>query len=59
MAKKKGSRRILAMECSETGHRTYTTTKNFQNTEERLEMRKFNPLLKRHTLYRESKKKLH
>lgn len=59
MAKKKGARRILAMECTETGHRTYTTTKNFQNTEDRLELRKFNPLLKRHSVYRESKKKLH
>jgi len=59
MAKKKGTRRIVALECSESGHRTYTTTKNFQNTEERLELRKFNPMLKKHTLYRESKKKLH
>jgi len=59
MAKKKGVRRVVALECSETGHRTYTTSKNFQNTEERLELRKFNPLVKKHTLYRESKKKLH
>ncbi|MEX0748631.1 MAG: 50S ribosomal protein L33 [Candidatus Saccharimonadales bacterium] len=59
MAKKKGARRIIAMECIESGHRSYTTTKNFQNTEDRLELRKFNPMLRRHTIYRESKKKLH
>ncbi|MEX0668190.1 MAG: 50S ribosomal protein L33 [Candidatus Saccharimonadales bacterium] len=59
MAKKQGARRIVAMECTETKHRTYTTTKNFRNTEERLELRKFNPLLRKHTIYRESRKKLH
>ncbi len=59
MAQKKGARQVIALECTETGHRTYTTTKNVQNTQERLELRKFNPLLKRHTLYRESRKKLH
>ncbi len=59
MAKKQGARRIVAMECTETGHRTYTTTKNVRNTEERLELKKFNPLLKRRSIYRESKKKLH
>lgn len=59
MAQKRGARRLIALECTETGHRTYTTSKNFQNTQERLELRKFNPLLKRHTRYRESRKKLH
>lgn len=59
MAKKKGARRVIALECVETGQRTYTTAKNFQNSEERLELRKYNPSLRKHTIYRESKKKLH
>ena len=59
MAKKKGARRTVALVCEETGHRTYTTTKNFTNTGDALQLKKYNPLVKHHTLYKESKKKLH
>ncbi len=58
MAKKKGARIIVTLECTEARKEgktpsRYTTTKNRQNTPERLELRKYNPYLKRHTLHRE------
>jgi len=34
---------------------TYWTTKNKKNTPERLEIRKYDPRLKRHALFRESR----
>lgn len=55
MAKKKGVRRIITLECEETGHRTYTTQKNTRNTPDRLELQKFNPMVRKHTLYKEVK----
>lgn len=58
MAKKKGARIIVTLECTEARKEgktpsRYTTTKNRQNTPDRLELRKYNPHLKRHTLHRE------
>ena len=37
-----------------TGH-FYTTTKNKKNTPERLEVKKFNPILKKMTVHKEIK----
>ena len=45
---------ILA--CTETKLRHNTKTKNKKTHPERLEMMKYNPVLKRHTLYKETKK---
>ncbi len=58
MAKKKGARIIITLECTEARKEgktpsRYTTTKNRLNTPERLELRKYNPYLKRHTIHRE------
>jgi len=53
MAKKKGNRILIGMECTETGMRTYVTQKNKTNTTEKLQLKKYNPKLKRHTLYKE------
>jgi large subunit ribosomal protein L33 len=59
MAKKKG-RLIVTLECTEaraagaTPSR-YTTTKNKTKTPGRLEKKKYNPNLKKHTLHRETK----
>ena len=62
MAKKaKGNRVQVILECTEQkesgvpGMSRYITTKNRKNTPERLEMRKYNPYLKRVTLHREIK----
>jgi len=40
----------------ETGKRTYVTQKNRMNTEKKLELKKYNPVLKKHTLHREVQK---
>ena len=45
----------VILECTETKLRDYTTTKN-KTHPERLEMMKYNPVLKKHTLYKETKK---
>ena len=62
MAKKsKGNRIQVILESTEQkesgvpGMSRYITTKNRKNTTERLELRKYNPYLKRVTLHREIK----
>ncbi len=56
MAKKKGNRILIGLECTETGRRTYVTQKNRMNTDGKLELKKYNPVLKKHTLHREVQK---
>ena len=63
MAKKKGiGRMVVTLECTEQkdsgvpGMSRYTTQKNKKNTPKRMELMKYNPYLKRHTLHRELKK---
>ena len=58
MAKKKGSRIKITLECTEARSEgkppsRYITTKNRNNTSSRLELKKYNPFLRRHTLHRE------
>ena len=60
MAKKaKGNRVQVILECTEQkesgvpGMSRYITTKNRKNTPERLEMRKYNPFLKKVTVHKE------
>jgi len=61
MAKKKGNRVQVILECTEhknsglPGISRYITTKNKKNTPDRLELRKYNPILKRYTIHREIK----
>lgn len=58
---KKGNRVQVILECTEhkesglPGMSRYITTKNKKNTTERLELRKFNPVLKRKTSHKEIK----
>ena len=57
----KGNRVQVILECTEQkesgvpGMSRYITTKNRKNTPERLELKKYNPYLKRVTLHREIK----
>lgn len=44
---------ILA--CTECGDRNYTTTKNKKLHPERMEVRKYCPRLRKHTIHRETK----
>lgn len=55
MAKKSEAREIIRVVCTEDGINYYTTTKNKRNTTERLEIKKYNPRLRKHTLHREKK----
>ena len=62
MAKKaKGNRVQVVLECTEMkdsgmpGTSRYVTTKNRKNTPERLELKKYNPILKKMTLHKEIK----
>ena len=58
---KKGNRVQVILECTEQktsgvpGVSRYITTKNKKNTTERLELKKYNPFLKKVTLHKEIK----
>jgi len=58
---KKGNRVQVILECTEQkesgvpGMSRYITTKNKKNTTERLELKKFNPNLRKVTLHKEIK----
>ena len=49
------ARETIILECTETKDRNYTTTKNKKKTRGRLELTKYCPRLRRHTLHRETK----
>jgi len=52
----KGNRVQVILECTEKpGSSRYVTTKNRRNTPERLELRKYNPVLRKHTIHKEIK----
>ena len=55
MAKKSGREHIL-LQCTETGMINYSTMKNKKKHPERLELKKYSPSLRKHTLHREVKK---
>lgn len=56
MARKKGEKReIIRLVCTEDEKHYVVTSKNKINTPDRLELKKFNPNLKRVTLHREKK----
>ena len=54
MAKGTGARVTMVMESTESGFR-YHTTKNKRTHPARLELRKYDPVLRRHVLFKESK----
>jgi large subunit ribosomal protein L33 len=51
---KKGNRVVVKLMSTESGH-MYITSKNRRNDTQRLELRKYDPLLRKHVVYRESK----
>lgn len=59
--KKKEARQTIHLECTEQrgsgvpGMSRYVTQKNKKNTPKRLELKKYNPYLRRYTLHREIK----
>ncbi|PID29193.1 50S ribosomal protein L33 [Candidatus Saccharibacteria bacterium] len=59
MAKKTNTKRkIVALVSNLTGHRTYVTRKNTQNTPDKLKLRKYDPVARKHADYEETKKSL-
>lgn len=58
MPKKTGKRKILGLVSEDSGNRTYYTTKNTMNTPDKLTLRKYDPILKRHVVFTETKKNL-
>lgn len=58
---KKGNRIQVILECTEhknsgqPGMSRYITTKNRKNTTERIELKKYNPILKKVTVHKEIK----
>ncbi|GHM99241.1 50S ribosomal protein L33 [Cytophagales bacterium WSM2-2] len=58
---KKGNRIQVILECTEhknsgmPGMSRYITTKNRKNTTERIELKKYNSVLKKYTLHKEIK----
>jgi large subunit ribosomal protein L33 len=54
MAKRQGSRILVKMKSTESSH-YYHTEKNRQNTPDRLELKKFDPSLRKHVTYREDR----
>ncbi len=61
MAKKKGDRVQVILECTEhktsgmPGTSRYVTTKNRKVTTGRMELKKYNPILRKHTVHKEIK----
>lgn len=51
---KKGNRVVVKMKSTES-HHMYLTEKNKKNTSARLELKKYDPVLRRHVVYREMK----
>ena len=61
MAAKKGNRVQVILECTEhkttglPGNSRYITVKNKKNSQERIELKKYNPIMKRYTVHKEIK----
>jgi len=48
-------RELCILACTECKRRNYTTTKNKRNSSGRLELKKYCPFEKKHTVHRETK----
>lgn len=55
---KSTKRKNVGMVSDLTGHRTYVTRKNAQNTPDKLVLKKYDPIAKKHATYTETKKNL-
>ncbi len=51
---KKGNRLVIKMRSTESGH-IYITYKNRRNDPQRLELKKYDPFVRRHVIYKEAK----
>jgi large subunit ribosomal protein L33 len=51
---KKGNRTLIKLRSTESGH-MYITFKNKRNDTQRLELKKYDPIVRKHVVYRETK----
>ena len=51
---KKGPRQLVKMRSTES-HHLYLTSKNRRNNDKRLELKKYDPVLRKHVVYRETR----
>lgn len=58
MPKKNTKRKLVGLVSSLSNHRTYYTPKNAQNTPEKIELKKYDPIARKHAVYTETKKSL-
>lgn len=57
-SKSKSKRKLFGLVSKESGARTYYTKKNTMNTPEKLTLRKYDPKLRKHVTFTETKKNL-
>ena len=57
MAKAQKPRGYVWLQCTETGDLNYRVQKRIKGNPYKLELKKYSPRLKKHTLHKESKKK--
>jgi large subunit ribosomal protein L33 len=51
---KKGNRQIIKMKSTQSPH-MYSTYKNKKNDPERIELKKYDPVVRKHVIYKEEK----
>ena len=56
-SKKKGAVEIIALQCTECKIKNYTTYKNRKNITGKLELKKYCPFERKHTMHKEAKAK--
>ncbi len=56
MAKKKGAKEVVLLQCTESGELNYSMYKDKKKHPERMEIKKYCPRLRKHTLHKEIKK---
>jgi large subunit ribosomal protein L33 len=54
MARKKGNRVVVKLKSSESGH-MYLTEKNRKNDTGRMELKRYDPVVRKHVMYKEEK----
>ena len=55
MGKKEGPRILIRLESTAGTGYFYTTEKNRRNTERKLELKKYDPIVRKHVLFKEKK----
>ena len=55
MAKKDGPRMLIRLESTAGTGYFYTTEKNRRNTEQKLERKKYDPVVRKHVIFKEKK----